>query len=283
MSRDERGGIGVLGAIFLVLVFALGALATAALAAVVSSLSRSVAFEAALQGVRADPLLASVSVLGGAVLAIAAATWRAGAGDEEAGLRDSLSLYATPAVHVVLAVTAGFTLAFPLQEVGNLLTAVFSPGAVEGAILLRQSMRIDSISDALLVPLSFVVLPAVGEELLFRGVLLPGLSVRVGSRLGIGLSALLFGLIHVEPIAIACATLAGLALGYVRVRTGSVLPAVALHGAINAAPIALPAEIVRITGFNTFGPEVAHLPLPLAVGGFAVGLVSLLALGRLTD
>jgi hypothetical protein len=65
-------------------------------------------------------------------------------------------------------------------------------------------------------------------------------------------------------------------------RTGSVLPCIALHGAFNAVPVLLPAEVVRIEGFNTVGPGVYHQPLILAVGAALLCAVSLALLTRLT-
>lgn len=68
------------------------------------------------------------------------------------------------------------------------------------------------------------------EELLFRGVILPRLRAYSASRWrGIVLSALFFGLIHINPAQVPFAFLAGLAFGWVTICTRSLLPALIGH------------------------------------------------------
>jgi membrane protease YdiL (CAAX protease family) len=87
-------------------------------------------------------------------------------------------------------------------------------------------------------------------------------------------------MMHLAPLAVAYASLAGLVLGVVRMRTGSVLPAIALHGAFNATPVLLPETLVRIEGFNTVGERVYHLPLPLLLGSACVATLCLVTMSR---
>jgi membrane protease YdiL (CAAX protease family) len=51
----------------------------------------------------------------------------------------------------------------------------------------------------------------------------------------VAVSALAFAIFHFSPHALVAATLAGLALGAVRVWSGALLPAIALHLANNGA------------------------------------------------
>lgn len=79
--------------------------------------------------------------------------------------------------------------------------------------------------------LSFVtlcLLPAVGEELLFRGAL-QGLLRPSGSAAAIVGSALLFGVLHLDLIQCITALACGLFLGWLAERTGSILPGMLLH------------------------------------------------------
>lgn len=116
-----------------------------------------------------------------------------------------------------------------------------------------------SLVAALLVIPLVTVIP---EELLFRGVLLGALLRRHSEFTAIGISAVLFGLWHVVtsldlsagnrgaadavgpgPLgvalgvvgAVAFTGVAGVVFGWLRVRTGSLLPAVAMHWAANGA------------------------------------------------
>lgn len=67
------------------------------------------------------------------------------------------------------------------------------------------------------------------EELFFRGLLVPWLQCKVGGPYAIALSAMLFSLMHVYPIALAYTFLFGLSTAYVRLRTASTLNSYIMH------------------------------------------------------
>jgi sodium transport system permease protein len=88
------------------------------------------------------------------------------------------------------------------------------------------------------VPLLCVALaPAIGEELLCRGLLLRAFSRRWGASVGIFASAFAFALLHVSPYRLAPTFVLGLALGAVASWSGSVVPAMLVHFLNNAAVI----------------------------------------------
>jgi hypothetical protein len=72
----------------------------------------------------------------------------------------------------------------------------------------------------------------VSEELLLRGVVLKNLC-RVSQRTGIFLSALLFGIMHMNLAQFLVTFPLGLLLAYITVRHNSVRPAIAVHIAVN--------------------------------------------------
>ena len=84
-----------------------------------------------------------------------------------------------------------------------------------------------------------VVAPAV-EELTYRGL---GISLVLpwGAVLAVGVTGLLFGAAHGLLVALPILTVFGLVVGWLRVRTNSVYPGIALHGTFNA--IALIASV----------------------------------------
>src|SRR5262249_39734976 len=90
-----------------------------------------------------------------------------------------------------------------------------------------------------LVVLALGLVPAVVEELFFRGCLSRGLVGLAGPLGGVLASSLLFALFQLwMPGALAAerfvvSLLLGLVLGWVAWRTGSVLPGVLMHGAHN--------------------------------------------------
>jgi membrane protease YdiL (CAAX protease family) len=77
--------------------------------------------------------------------------------------------------------------------------------------------------------LSIVVAPAIFEELLFRGIILNGFLRIYKTRNAILLSALLFGLIHLNVSQFFGGFTAGLLLGWVYTKTGSIIYCVIMH------------------------------------------------------
>ncbi|WP_167855199.1 CPBP family intramembrane glutamic endopeptidase [Hymenobacter wooponensis] len=77
--------------------------------------------------------------------------------------------------------------------------------------------------------LMLCVVAPVLEEVLFRGVLLTGLLRNYRPWVAIGQSALLFGLIHMNPQQIVGAGLLGLSLGWLYYRTRSLRLCMAMH------------------------------------------------------
>ena len=94
------------------------------------------------------------------------------------------------------------------------------------------------------IPWQYVVflmafIPAICEELAFRGFIFAGL-VRQGGRLrAVLVTAVLFGISHgflQQSIAASCM---GVLLGWIALRTGSVLPCILLHFTNNALSVSL--------------------------------------------
>lgn len=83
------------------------------------------------------------------------------------------------------------------------------------------------------------VIPAVVEELAFRGVVLTGLRAVFKDRLAVAVSAMMFAILHLTPLSFPHLLLLGVLLGAARLRTGSVWPCVAIHGVYNALVLVL--------------------------------------------
>ena len=73
------------------------------------------------------------------------------------------------------------------------------------------------------------VLPALCEEILFRGFILSGLGRITGKWRAIAFSAALFGILHQDPARIPITAGVGLALGYVAWETRSIALSAAMH------------------------------------------------------
>lgn len=143
------------------------------------------------------------------------------------------------AAALLLAVPVGITL-----PVVNLAArhALFGPSVSEGpfkALEIRFEALVREESATTLV-LLVAVLPALCEELVYRGFILSGLRGRGGGAAtarAVVLSAVLFALFHVFPEKWVTTFPVGLVLAYVCVRTGSLWPGVVIHGLNNASAV----------------------------------------------
>jgi uncharacterized protein len=82
----------------------------------------------------------------------------------------------------------------------------------------------------LLAVVGLVVLPPLVEETVFRGVLVERFAVKWGLAVGIVVSAVAFGLLHVDPIG---AGMFGVVTALLYLRTGSLWPGILIHAANN--------------------------------------------------
>jgi membrane protease YdiL (CAAX protease family) len=93
---------------------------------------------------------------------------------------------------------------------------------------------------ALLV--AFALVPAICEEILFRGFLQAGLARAIDHPAGVvAASALVFAVFHLDPWRFTGIMGLGLFLAWLRLRTGSLLPPMAAHAASNVLAITLKA------------------------------------------
>ena len=81
--------------------------------------------------------------------------------------------------------------------------------------------------------LRIVIIAPIVEEIIFRGLIMSGFSRIYNPVLAIFFSALLFALFHLNPWQFAAAFSLGLVLGWIRIRTGSVLACIAGHATHN--------------------------------------------------
>jgi hypothetical protein len=80
-----------------------------------------------------------------------------------------------------------------------------------------------------------VILAPIGEETLFRGVLLPWLRRFLGVDAAVWVSAAIFGIGHIRyGLAVSTVVVYGLVLGWARLQTGNLRASIALHMIINA-------------------------------------------------
>lgn len=126
---------------------------------------------------------------------------------------------------IYVALASWITYMYPISEQA---TAAMQPFA-------------DQIASAPWLSVIFLmaVLPAVCEELAFRGFIFGGLNRERGALRAVLLTAILFGLSHGVLQQSIAATFMGLLLGVIALRTGSVLPCILLHFTNNALSVSM--------------------------------------------
>jgi sodium transport system permease protein len=128
---------------------------------------------------------------------------------------------------------------------------------------------------------SLAVAPGVFEELFFRGFLYPSLRTIFTPWRAIVASAVLFGLFHVvaatalAPERFLPSFFLGLALGWVRYRTGSVVPCMVLHVLHNGLMLAIVHWREELMARGIGVEEVEHLPISWLAGAALVAVAAL--------
>ncbi|MFI3175142.1 MAG: type II CAAX endopeptidase family protein [Bacillota bacterium] len=144
-------------------------------------------------------------------------------------IRDTLSLYPISFWNIILV----SVFAFAIQPIMSFLSLVFSfyfPNLVE------ESMS--SLYTLGFLPLLIVtaIFPALFEEFFARGILLSGYFA-LGTKQAIFYSALLFGLMHMNPQQVPYAFCVGIFFAYFVRKTGSILASIIPHFIINGTTV----------------------------------------------
>lgn len=185
---------------------------------------------------------------------------------------DAYGLRAVSFGTVVAAAATGATMQIPLAEIANLVEEVV-PIPLEEKLRLAALVSPTSFLSGLGLVLAVVAIAPVAEELVFRGLLLPGIARGSGLGIGVFVSTLGFAIAHVRPASVVVAFVGGLVLAFTTVRTRSIVPSIVLHAANNAVPILLPHRLVPFVGMNVVSDGPSHVdPRIVAASLVAFGL-----------
>ncbi len=153
--------------------------------------------------------------------------------------RRTLRLFWPEPRYLALAVGLGLALNPLVNELRPYVTRLF-PVSAELKQAMEQMMRgVNDLPTALFL---FALVPAVCEEFAFRGFILTGLQRNHDARAAILMSAVLFGFMHVLLSLfqqLFNATLLGLVLGLLAVRSRSIVPGIVFHMLNNGLAVAL--------------------------------------------
>ena len=123
---------------------------------------------------------------------------------------------------------------FAMSEINALLISLLSPN-VSMDIMMTGGVTVN-VMEIFMLFVSTAVIPAIVEEIMFRGIILTNL-IPYGRGTAIICSAFLFGLMHMNPSQFFYTTLMGIFLGYIYVRTRSIWICVLIHFVNNSLGI----------------------------------------------
>ena len=140
---------------------------------------------------------------------------------------------------IILSLLVGIPAAVVFSGLNNLLLFFlagtgFTPPADTLASFHIQSFD-RSVQELVLIAIVSILLPAVCEELMFRGLIQNSLMLRAQEGTVIFLQAFVFMLFHNNPAFLLPPFLAGLLLGLIRSRSGSLMAAITAHLSLNTA------------------------------------------------
>ena len=138
--------------------------------------------------------------------------------------------------------------------------------------------------------LLIALVPAVCEELLFRGWMLASFAGHRPTRgraiAAVAVQAVCFAAFHLLPERMPQTFVLGLLLGWLTLRSGSLLPAILAHLVHNSVPLALYAATAGASGLDGTADAAAGLPggiFATAVGCLVAGLIVAWAATRPAD
>jgi membrane protease YdiL (CAAX protease family) len=168
-------------------------------------------------------------------------------------IRDVLGVREVSPLAGALAIAVGALLYPGLSIIDDAIDKRF-PLPAEESELLDQLMDVTSFRGRLILFASLVVVIPLCEELFFRGILFRGLRRGRAEGLAVLGSAVLYGLSRGDFRSLPTGLVLGLLTGWLRGRSGSLVPAVLAHAALNAAPLV---PLVMGKGETTLGPRYA--------------------------
>lgn len=144
----------------------------------------------------------------------------------------------------------------------RLVLLIDPPGSSKGLqAVVEQTSLVTTL-------IAIAVLPALVEELVFRGIFVRALATRLAPAIAIGISAVVFSLYHVLPAQMVSTFGLGLALAYLTLRADSVLPAMIAHLLNNTIAIVVSRdEVPGLSAWMGEHPVVMLVASSVLLGG----------------
>lgn len=126
----------------------------------------------------------------------------------------------------------------PALILWGVVLVVVTSFVLEPLLLLFPAEYMDQLNSAIgtggWAVLTSVVMAPVLEEILFRGIIQDSLSREYGALRSVLLTSAIFGIIHIIPQQVVNAFFIGIILGYIYVKTKSLVPVILIHAINNA-------------------------------------------------
>ncbi len=140
---------------------------------------------------------------------------------------------------------------------------------------VKAFLQMETVTQLLFALLVFAITPALGEELLFRGVVMRFIHKRTKNvHHSVLITALLFAMIHFQPYNLIPIFIMGVLLGYLYYYTGSLWISIIVHMVYNGAQVylsylasigSIPKETAEQDSFPIF---IILIALGIAAGAF---------------
>lgn len=169
-----------------------------------------------------------------------------------------------------LMLLASVAISLAMVYVNSYIMEIFNFSSFINAYIANEP--IDEVYKLILAVISTALVPALCEEYLFRGVVLTNL-LPYGRTVAIVCSAVLFGLMHQNPGQLVYTTVAGVLIGLIYVRTGSLWSGVIFHFLYN-----LVAVVEQFISDQLVTEQATTICLAIEAALMIVGAVSVIIL-----
>jgi membrane protease YdiL (CAAX protease family) len=187
---------------------------------------------------------------------------------------------------VLIARTTGRA-SYPVKRFSPRLLPGLLLGGVGGALLLNYVVSLIPMSPSvkstfsnlvsgnpLILFVAITVAAPIGEELFFRGWMLRGFLSNYSTRGAVLFMAVIFAAFHLNPWQAAAAFPLGVALGWLVLRTGSVVPGMIGHFIYNVSTCYLTGPFLLLLGYPL--ASIRHMrSLPMEMPAIGIGLCAL--------
>jgi len=166
----------------------------------------------------------------------------------------------------------GLCLGIVVDEMNRLVQMVF-PMQKDIWEALKSLFTWNSGYELSIILIAAVIIGPLAEELLFRGFTQQIFEKKKSVTSGIMTTSLLFALVHFNPWGLIQILVLGVILGFITWKTGTVFPAVILHGVYNGLSILMLNVSPQNYGWYFWGSHVAPQWIVLGIAGTVAGIL----------